>query len=112
MNTTNTPTLNNEHADFRLDPDALAYHPDTRAYMSRSDLENDVRGALDPDAWNSEDTYETTVEAVTDHFSHWIDYAAGTWEGTDIIGNLDTVNPDDFWTIVARLDTDRTPRKE
>lgn len=110
MNTTdpNTPTLNGEHADFRLDPDNLERRNHVNAYTSRRDLEDDIRGALDPEHWDSDATYDTTVEAVADHFGHWIDYTHGVWEGTDVTGNLAAVNEDDFWPSATSTRTART----
>lgn len=100
------PTFNGNTADFRVSNDNTA-NPYDSAYTSRYDLEQDIRQSLDPDAWDSGEAYEDLIERVTDHFSAWIDYTHGVWEGTDVPADIDTIETDDYWGIVEQLDTEQ-----
>ena len=77
---------------------------DRAPYTDRDGFEDDVMAALDPSFWNEMD-YTALVDTVVDVFIAFADWTNGTWEGTDVPLLLDNVDNDDFWAVVADVDS-------
>lgn len=98
------PVFDGEAAEFHVSMENYSspdLHP---AYSSKYDMENDLRLTIDSSMWDDEKKYDEMIDDLTLYFGKWIDYANGTWEGTDVPANLAAVANDDFWKIVQKYD--------
>ena len=99
-----TPHYNGKVADFAIDAADDEDGAHGSVFTRRDDVEQMVRGSLDRSMWDNEEDYENLVENVTDHISEYVDYGTGTWEGTDVPATSGSIDADDYWDIVKRLD--------
>lgn len=65
----------------------------------------DLRNALDMfNGAGTEQLSESAMENLYDYLNRYADYTEGVWEGTDAPLSIDTIDGDDFTSLLVKAD--------
>ena len=65
----------------------------------------DLRNALDMfNGAGTEQLSESAMENLYDYLNRYADYTEGVWEGTDVPLSIDTIDGDDFTSLLVKAD--------
>lgn len=73
----------------------------TTVYQTARDLQtalNEFNGA------GTEQLSESAIENLYDYLNRYADYTEGVWEGTDVPLSIDTIDGDDFTSLLVKAD--------